>query len=234
MSRKIKLDTKTSIRMEKRLKDLKKKYDAEESALNEMRLTIGDKRRADKDIISAIYQISEWRKKWVAERLKIPEGNVISVEFFKFIDDIIIQYKLRMFEFQTQLANIDQIRGKLIESHIPEVFLKKTIPEKLPPYPTSDPSPEIDPSPQRKINWQGSQTQLVYLWEGLFRLGVLPQVDEYHRWQILVDHFACQGHPLKVTTLKQTSQNLLNKRGGLPRGGEDLKLLLDQTKSLKD
>ena len=78
-----------------------------------------------------------------------------------------------------------------------------------------------------KINWQGKQTQLVYLWEKLFELGLLSPVDD-NRWKILADHFICQGKPLKARTARQSCQNLLNNPGGIPKRGEKLKDLIEQ------
>ncbi|MDP7334297.1 MAG: hypothetical protein QF832_14670 [SAR324 cluster bacterium] len=79
-----------------------------------------------------------------------------------------------------------------------------------------------------KINWQGKQTQLAYVWEKLFELGLIAQIDD-NRWQILADHFICQGKPLKARNLRQSYQNLLNNPGGIPKGGEKLKDLIEQT-----
>ena len=92
----------------------------------------------------------------------------------------------------------------------------------------SDPEPI---SPQilhnEKITWQGKQTQLVYLWEKLFELGLLSPVDD-NRWKILADHFICQGKSLKPRNLKQSYQNLLDNLGGIPKGGKEIKALIDR------
>jgi hypothetical protein len=78
-----------------------------------------------------------------------------------------------------------------------------------------------------KINWQGKQTQLVYVWEKLCDLGLIAQIND-DRWQILADHFICQGKPLKARNLRQSCQNLLNNPGGIPKRGEKLKDLIEQ------
>ena len=78
-----------------------------------------------------------------------------------------------------------------------------------------------------KINWQGKQTQLAYVWEKLCDFGLIAQNND-DRWQLLADHFICQGKPLKARTLRQSCQNLLNNPGGIPKRGEKLKDLIEQ------
>ena len=68
---------------------------------------------------------------------------------------------------------------------------------------------------------------MVYLWEKLFELGLLSPVDD-NRWKILADHFICQGKSLKPRNLKQSYQNILNNLGGIPKGGKEIKALIDQ------
>jgi len=78
-----------------------------------------------------------------------------------------------------------------------------------------------------KINWQGKQTQLAYVWEKLCDFGLIAQNND-DRWQILADHFICQGKPLKARFLRQSYQNILNNHGGIPIRGEKLKDLIDE------
>ena len=78
-----------------------------------------------------------------------------------------------------------------------------------------------------KINWQGKQTQLAYVWEKLCDFGLIAQNND-DRWQILADHFICQGKPLKARILRQSYQNILNNHGGIPIRGEKLKDLIDE------
>ena len=78
-----------------------------------------------------------------------------------------------------------------------------------------------------KINWQGKQTQLVYVWEKLFDLGLIAEIKG-DRCKILADHFICQGKPLKARNLRQSFQNLLINPGGIPKRGEKLKDLIEQ------
>lgn len=193
--------------MTERLDELKNLYEIQMEVLEEMRQKLGKYNQDHFELMPAhriATQIFRWEQHWVLEYQKTGLDAPEEDNFIK-----------------TCINKLEELKNRY-EGNIVDTT-------------TTDPPPvAVDPSPHSKINWQGTQTQLVYLWEGLFRLGVLPQVDDYHRWQILVDHFACKGHPLKVTTLKQTSQNLLRIPGGLPRGGEDIKLLLEQTKSLKD
>ena len=78
-----------------------------------------------------------------------------------------------------------------------------------------------------KINWQGKQTQLAYVWEKLCDFGLIAEIKG-DRWQILADHFICQGKPLKARILRQSYQNILNNHGGIPIRGEKLKDLIDE------
>jgi len=203
--------------MTERLDELKKQYEIQMEVLEEMSQKLGKDNQNFVELMTPrriANQIShELKDYWIDEYQKTGRDAPEEMEYIetciKKLYELLNRYK----------SDIDPMTYEL------KGGIAKT---------TDPPPAATDPSSHSKINWQGSQTQLVYLWEGLFRLGVLPKVDEYPRWQILVNHFACKGHPLKVTTLKQTAQNLLDKEGGLPRGGEDLKLLLDNTESLKD
>ena len=202
--------------MTERLDELKILYECQMEVLEEMRQKLGKYNQDHFELMKPgqiAKQIFRWEQDWIGEYHKTGRE---APEEINFIETCVFKLKELLNRYESDIDPYTyELKGGIA-----------TI--------TDPPPAATDPSSHSKINWQGSQTQLVYLWEGLFRLGVLPKVDEYPRWQILVNHFACKGHPLKVTTLKQTAQNLLDKEGGLPRGGEDLKLLLDNTESLKD
>ena len=86
-----------------------------------------------------------------------------------------------------------------------------------------------------KINWQGTQSQLVFIWDELFGNGFLNPLEETHKWQLLAQNFVVKGKPLDPKILKKSFYRLSNNEPtDLPVKGEEIQSLLKKTKSLGD
>ena len=82
--------------------------------------------------------------------------------------------------------------------------------------------------PVEKINWQGTETQLVFLMELLTQEGFLKSGRQ---WKMVEEHFLVKGKLLKPKQLSQTYQNLPVKG---PRKAQILESILSQVSSLED
>ena len=82
--------------------------------------------------------------------------------------------------------------------------------------------------PVEKINWQGTETQLVFLMELLTQEGFLKSSRQ---WKMVEEHFLVKGKLLKPKQLSQTYQNLPVKG---PRKAQILESILSQVSSLED
>ena len=82
--------------------------------------------------------------------------------------------------------------------------------------------------PVEKINWQGTETQLVFLMELLTREGMLKSG---RHWKMVEEHFLVKGKLLKPKQLSQTFQNMPVKG---PRKAQILESILSQVSSLED
>ena len=79
-----------------------------------------------------------------------------------------------------------------------------------------------------KINWQGTETQLVFLMELLTQEGFLKSG---RHWKMVEEHFLVKGKSLKPKQLSQTFQNMPVKG---PRKAQILESILSQVSSLED
>ena len=82
--------------------------------------------------------------------------------------------------------------------------------------------------PVEKINWQGTETQLVFLMELLTQEGFLKSSRQ---WKMVEEHFLVKWKSLKPKQLSQTFQNLPVKG---PRKAQILESILSQVSSLED
>ena len=82
--------------------------------------------------------------------------------------------------------------------------------------------------PVEKINWQGTETQLVFLMELLTQEGFLKSG---RHWKMVEEHFLAKGKSLKPKQLSQTFQNMPVKG---PRKAQILESILSQVSSSED
>jgi len=87
---------------------------------------------------------------------------------------------------------------------------------------------QITSEPVEKINWQGTETQLVFLMELLIQEGLLKSC---RHWKMVEEHFLVKGKSLKSKQLSQTFQNLPVKG---PRKAQILESIVSQVSSLED
>jgi hypothetical protein len=79
-----------------------------------------------------------------------------------------------------------------------------------------------------KINWRGTETQLVLLVDLLTREALLKSD---RKWKIIEEHFLVQGKPTKSKNLSQSLENTL---AGKTKDEETLKKIVSEVKKLED
>ena len=86
-----------------------------------------------------------------------------------------------------------------------------------------------------KINWQGTQSQLVYIWDELFAEGFLNPLEEKHKWQLLAQYFVVKGNLLDPEKLRGAFYSLRNNDPpDMPAGGQKINSIIKNTKSRSD
>ena len=93
---------------------------------------------------------------------------------------------------------------------------------------TGESKDQITGESVEKINWQGTETELVFLMELLIQEGFLKSG---RHWKMVEEHFLVKGKLLKHKQLSQTYQNLPVKG---PRKAQILESILSQVSSLED
>jgi hypothetical protein len=84
--------------------------------------------------------------------------------------------------------------------------------------------------PDEKFNWQGKQSQLVYLIEQLYEHGFLSAMIQPDKHKLTAQHFTVKGKSLNRENLANTKRNNLNNRGGKPRDGEKIDQIISDVK----
>ena len=79
-----------------------------------------------------------------------------------------------------------------------------------------------------KINWRGTETQLVLLVDLLTREALLKSD---RKWKMIEEHFLVQGKPTKSKNLSQSLENTL---AGKTKDKETLKKIVSEVKKLED
>ena len=80
----------------------------------------------------------------------------------------------------------------------------------------------------KKINWRGTETQLVLLVDLLTREALLKSD---RKWKMIEEHFLVQGKPTKSKNLSQSLENTL---AGKTKDEEPLKKIVSEVKKLED
>ena len=79
-----------------------------------------------------------------------------------------------------------------------------------------------------KINWRGTETQLVFLMDLLTQEALLKSD---RKWKTIEEHFLVQGKPTKSKNLSQSLENTL---AGKTKDENTLKEIISKVKKLKD
>ena len=82
--------------------------------------------------------------------------------------------------------------------------------------------------PVEKINWKGTETQLVLLVDLLTQEALLKSD---RKWKTIEEHFLVQGKPTKSKNLSQSLENTL---AGKTKDEETLKKIVSEVKKLED
>jgi hypothetical protein len=76
--------------------------------------------------------------------------------------------------------------------------------------------------PDAKFNWQGKQTQLVYLIDQLYEHGFLSPISQPEKHRLTAQHFTVNGKKLNQKNLAKAKQSYLSNKGGKPKGAEKI------------
>ena len=93
---------------------------------------------------------------------------------------------------------------------------------------TGESKGQITGKPVEKINWKGTETQLV-LYVDLLIQEALLKSDR--KWKMIEEHFLVQGKPTKSKNLSQSLENTL---AGKTKDEETLKEIVSEVKKLGD
>jgi hypothetical protein len=85
--------------------------------------------------------------------------------------------------------------------------------------------------PDAKFNWQGEQTQLVYLIEQLYEQGFLSPISQAEKHRLTAQHFTVKGESLNPRNLAKAKQSYLNNKGGKPKRGEEIEQIVSAAKN---
>ena len=84
--------------------------------------------------------------------------------------------------------------------------------------------------PDAKFNWQGTQAQLVYLIEQLYKQGFLSPISQAEKHRLTAQHFTVNGKSLNTKNLAKAKQSYLNNKGGKPKRGEEIEQIVSAAK----
>jgi hypothetical protein len=93
---------------------------------------------------------------------------------------------------------------------------------------TGESKGQITGKPVEKINWRGTETQLVLLVDLLTREALLKSD---RKWKMIEEHFLVQGKPTKSKNLSQSLENTL---AGKTKDVKTLKEIISKVKKLED
>jgi len=84
--------------------------------------------------------------------------------------------------------------------------------------------------PDAKFNWQGTQAQLVYLIEQLYKQGFLSPIIQPEKHRLTAQHFTVKGKNLNPKNLAQARDNSLKTKKGKPKRGEEIEQIISAVK----
>jgi hypothetical protein len=82
----------------------------------------------------------------------------------------------------------------------------------------------------KPFNWQGTQAQLVYLIEQLYKQGFLSPISQAEKHRLTAQHFTVKGKSLNPRTLAQARENNLSNRDGKPKDAEKIEQIVSAAK----
>ena len=86
--------------------------------------------------------------------------------------------------------------------------------------------------PDAKFNWQGDQTQLVYLIEQLYEQGFLSPISQAEKHRLTAQHFTVKGKNLNQKNLAKARDSNLKTKKGKPKRGEEIEQIISKIKTL--
>ena len=84
--------------------------------------------------------------------------------------------------------------------------------------------------PDEKFNWQGTQTQLVFLIEQLIEHKFLSPISQTEKHRLTAQHFTVEGKSLNTKNLANARYNNLNTKKGKPKEFEKIEQIISAVK----
>jgi len=175
-----------------------------------------------------LFEITELYKTCKPLRLnpRIPFLSVFQEDYrvFLFASQLLENYEDDDFPAERVISAIHKSLNDValaIEQMIPSQPKEKS----EPPQPKQKRDTEIE-----KLDWQGSQAQLVFLIEQLYEQGFLSSITQSEKFSLLSQHFTVKGESLNPRTLAQTRQNSLNTKKGKPKAVEKIEQIISAAK----
>ena len=84
--------------------------------------------------------------------------------------------------------------------------------------------------PDAKFNWQGTQAQLVYLIEQLYKQGFLSPIIQPEKHRLTAQHFTVKGKNLNQKNLAKARDSNLKTKKGKPKRGEEIEQIVSAAK----
>ena len=85
--------------------------------------------------------------------------------------------------------------------------------------------------PDAKFNWQGTQAQLVYLIEQLYKQGFLSPIIQPEKHRLTAQHFTVKGKNLNQKNLAKARDSNLKTKKGKPKRGEEIEQIISAAKN---
>ena len=94
---------------------------------------------------------------------------------------------------------------------------------------------KIEPTEHELIWWKGTEPQMIYFFELLFRAGLMDQIQYQNRFSLIENHFKNKnGVQFNNLQLSSANQNMIMNKSGKPKknDAEAIELILKETRDM--
>jgi len=125
---------------------------------------------------------------------------------------------------------LEKLNNTILQSHTQKNTVKGNAKKANKPDTTVKGNAKKANKPDAKFNWQGTQAQLVYLIEQLYKQGFLSPISQAEKHRLTAQHFTVKGESLNPRNLAKAKQSYLNNKGGKPKRGEEIEQIVSAAK----
>ena len=120
------------------------------------------------------------------------------------------------------IKELENLNYTILQSHTQKNTVKGNAKKANKPDTTAKGNAKKANKPDAKFNWQGKQTQLVYLIDQLYEHGFLSPISQPEKHRLTAQHFTVNGKKLNQKNLAKAKQSYLSNKGGKPKGAEKI------------